>query len=182
MSWLMQILASLAMALGLNPVADWLKVHAPPTPHVVSAAELGVMLENSGYLADPTIAEDGSITGYTINLESGDQVIPVYLQVSADGRAVTVTAQLTPLRGLDEVAVDALAALLHLNNLENSPYVVGISDNDVVTIQFTQSLVGLTEDDFWMAMLDFTWVLADSTDLWQLDCLVNGQWMPVDPA
>lgn len=183
MSWIMKLVAALAMSFGFGGVSEYFESKSEdPATQTVAAGTLGVMLEDAGFAVEPQINEDGALTGYKVELVSGEQTIPVYLQVSDDGKTVTVTAELTPIRDLDSVPAFALAGLLQQNNLANTPFVIGLNEHFVITMQFTRPLIGLTADELYAAIDKLQETIDLSAELWYVDCFVGADWNPEDPA
>lgn len=183
MSWILKLAAILAMSLGFNGVSDYFEAKYENLAALTATPDaLGSMLEDVGFAAQPQFNPDGSIGGYKVDLVSGEQMVPVYFQISEDRKTVTVTAQLTPIRKLDSVPAQALAGLLRQNNLASTPFVIGMNEHFVVTMQFTKPLGGLTAVDLIRAIDKLQEAIDLSAELWRLDCFVDAQWKPDDPS
>jgi hypothetical protein len=180
MAWLSQLLSSIAVAFGLGSFFNNPDCPPPAPAPAITIEELGVLLEEYCYLPEAQHDPDGNVIGFKVDIFSGDKTVPVYFQLSPDRKTITVTAELVPVDDVDGVSSGLLAALLQRNNLNNSPFVLGMNEHFVVTLQLSKPLSEMTEAAVFDLIDQLTETIDESPDLWAL-AAVAPDWIPDGP-
>jgi hypothetical protein len=155
MSWIMQLVASFLVALGFGPLAKEMGLKIDPAPAAsVRTVELGDALNDFGYKTDKVVDND-KVVGYTFDLNTGEYDVPMTVRLSDDEQSITLTANLSPIGDLEGLKAADLETLLAQNNLEESPYVIGVNDQHELTLQITQPITEIDASQLQDALAKF---------------------------
>ena len=147
MSWLAKLMSAIALAFGLNGHSNAPKVIKPPSEDQ-RYQQIGLLLTNPENPPEVIADADGKIMAYKVVYTIGERRVPVYFRLSEDGGSLTITAELSPIGDIKAVSAGDLAAVLKQNNLGESPFVVGLNENDVLTLQCTLAMRQFSEQSF----------------------------------
>lgn len=167
MLWLKSILSAILVSLGLGGTPEQTKLDDKcEQPTAVSVDQLGGMLEQLGYGLENQLNFDGEVAGFQTELNSMDYTVPLNFRISGDRQSVTITAALANLGAGQSLPMDELLAILQLNNRLDNPYVYGINEHNLLTVQVTIPLAGLTVESLDEVLWNLEGELMTTEDLW----------------